>query len=315
MLLAVAAPVSFALFLAQPAAAAQAAAAPSSVERAIQKRLKSLPGELGVFALNLETGETIAVNADQRFPTASVIKLAVMVEVFQRIADGTLTRDQLLTLDDAIKVEGSGVLFALRAGSTYSIGDLLYLMIAISDNTATNMLVDLVGTKNVDERMVAYGLKETRLYRGTYRQGKPEVFPEEEKVYGLGSSTPREMGRLLELIARGQAVSEKASAEMMDLLRKQQDVNMIPRRLPEREDVVIGSKSGTTSEPLADAKGFKGAVRNDVGVVKTPKGRYVVSIFTRHVQDARWGVENVALLAGADVSQLVFDHFAGGRGR
>jgi len=303
-----------AALLSAPAAGAAPLTAPA-VEKAIRSRLASFQGELGVYAQNLDTGETIAVNADQRFPTASVIKVAVMVEAFHQIAEGKITPDQVLTLDQAIKVEGSGVLFALRPGSQYSIADLLYLMIAISDNTATNLLVDLVGTRNVDDRMVAYGFPQIRLYRGTYRQGKPEVFPEEEKEFGLGSSTPRQMAGLLEAIARGKAVSEKASEEMMALLRRQQDGNMIPRRLPEREDVVIGSKSGTTSDPLPDAKGQKGTVRNDVGVVKTKHGRYVIAIFTRHGRDTRDGIENASLLAGADVSRLVFDHWDRGPGR
>ena len=119
----------------------------------------------------------------QALPTASVIKVAVMVEAFQQIADGRIAKDQLLTLDEGIKVEGSGVLFALRPGGTYSVADLLYLMIAISDNTATNLLVDPVGTKNVDDRMEKIGFPLVRLYRGTYRQGKPDMFPEEEKEF------------------------------------------------------------------------------------------------------------------------------------
>jgi beta-lactamase class A len=307
-----------AVLAAAVSAAAPVTAAPptaATVEKSIRGRLAGFKGELGVYARNLDTGETIAVNADQRFPTASVIKVAVMVEVFHQIAEGKIGKDQLLTLDEGVKVEGSGVLSALRAGSTWSVGDLLYLMIAISDNTATNLLVDLVGTKNVDDRMVAYGFPQIRLYRATFRQGKPEVFPEEEKEFGLGSSTPRQMAGLLEAIARGQVVSEKASEEMMALLRRQQDVNMIPRRLPEREDVVIGCKSGTTSEPRPDAKGVKGTVRNDVGVVKTKHGRYVIAIFTRRGQDTRDGIENASLLAGADVSRLVFDHWDGRPGR
>lgn len=304
-----------AAFAAAPVAAAPPAPPAAAVEKAIHKRLESFKGEMGVYARNLDTGEAVAVNADERFPTASVIKVAVMVEVFQQIALGRITKDQLLTLDEGIKVEGSGVLFALRPGGTYSVGDLLYLMIAVSDNTATNMLVDLVGTKNVDERMEKSGFPLVRLYRGTYRQGKPDVFPEEEKEYGLGSGTPRQLAGLLETIARGTAVSASASEEMMALLRRQQDVTMIPRRLPEREDVVVGSKSGTTSEPRPDARGFKGSVRNDVAVVKTRHGTYVIAIFTRHGLDTRDGIENAGLLAGADVSRLVFDHWDRGPGR
>ena len=283
------------------------AAGPSAIEQRIAERLRTFKGTLRVAAVHLGTGETVAVNADLRFPTASVIKAAVMVEAFQQIADSRLRKDQLVTLREEDKVGGSGVLHSLRAGSQLSVSDLLYLMIAISDNTATNLLVGLVGTKNVDDRMVAYGLPLTRLYRPTFRGGKPDVFPEEEKEYGLGSSTPREMTRLLERIARGQAVSPGASAEMVALLGKQQDRDMIPRRLPEADGVVVASKSGTDSRKGSD--GVERAIRNDVAIVSTPRGRYVIAIFTQGVADMRWSVDNDALIMGAEVSRLVFDHF------
>jgi beta-lactamase class A len=180
-------------------------------------------------------------------------------------------------------------------------------MIAVSDNTATNMLIGLVGTKAVDDLMAARGFPLTRLYRPTFRGGKADVFPEEEKEFGLGSTTPREMGRLLEGIARGSVVGKAASAEMMALLRKQQDRDMIPRRLPEDDDVLVASKSGTDSRTGPD--GRDGAIRNDVAVVSTPRGRYVIAIFTQGVADTRWSVDNAALVTGAEISRLVFDHF------
>jgi beta-lactamase class A len=189
------------------------------------------------------------------------------------------------------------------------VADLLFLMITVSDNTATNMLIGLLGTKNVDDRMADYGLPLVRLYRPSFRVGQADVFPEEEKVYGLGSATPRQMGRLLELIARGRTVSPEASEQMMALLREQQDRDMIPRRLPQGDDVVVASKSGTDSEKVPDAEGVHGAVRNDVGVVSTPAGRYVIAIFTRGVKDTRWTVDNEALLTGAEISRMVYDHF------
>jgi beta-lactamase class A len=283
------------------------AAGPSPLERRLEERLRTFPGRLGVAALDLDTGETVAVNADTRFPTASVIKVPVMATVFHQIADGRIRKDQLLTLNEEEKVGGSGVLHSLRAGAQFSVADLLYLMIAISDNTATNMLVGLVGTKNVDDLMAQSGLPLTRLYRPTFRGGKADVFPEEERQFGLGSTTPREMARLLEKIARGTMVGPAASEEMVALLRKQQDRDMIPRRLPETDDVVIASKSGTDSRTRPDGK--EGAIRNDVAIVSTPKGRYVVAIFTQGVTDLRWGADNEALVTGAEISRLVFDHF------
>ena len=280
---------------------------PSAVEARIAERLRAFHGVLGVAAVHLGTGETIALNADTRFPTASGIKTAVMVEAFHQIADGRLGKDRLLPLVESEKVGGSGVLHSLRAGTRFPVSDLLFLMIALSDNTATNMLVDAVGTRNVVDRMAAYGLPSTRLYRATFRGGRPEVFTEEEKEFGLGSSTPREMARLMALIAGGKAVSAEASLEMMALLEKQQDRDMIPRRLP--PEASWAGKSGTDEEKLADAAGFKGAIRTDAGIVTAPFGRYAIAIMTRRVKDARWTVDNDALVTGADVSRIVYDHF------
>ena len=287
-------------------------AAPPSppVEARIAARVQSFAGRMGVAAIHLDSGETIAVAADERFPTASAIKTAVMVEAFHQIAAGRLRKDQLVTLTDEVKVGGSGVLPSLRSGGQHSIGDLLYLMIALSDNTATNMLIALVGTKAVDDRMAAYGLPLTRLYRPTFRGGHADVFPEEEREFGLGSSTPRETARLMELIARGKAVSPEASAEMAALLGKQQNYMMIPRLLPLEEDkVTYAGKSGQDDEKLPDAEGVKGAIRVDSGIVTTPRGRYVIAIFARRGKDTRWTVDNDAFIAGAEVSKMVFDHF------
>jgi beta-lactamase class A len=286
---------------------------PTPIEARISARLQSFAGTMGVAAIHLDTGETIAVAADERFPTASAIKTAVMVEVFHQVAAGRIRKDQLLTLTDEVKVGGSGVLHSLRAGGQHSVGDLLFLMIALSDNTATNMLIALVGTRAVNERMVAYGLPHTRLYRPTFRGGHPDAFPEEEREFGLGSSTPRETARLMEVIARGKAVSKEASEEMSAILGKQQNYDMIPRLLPIDEKVTYSGKSGQDDEKLADASGVKGAIRVDSGIVTTPGGRYVIAIFARRAKDTRWTVDNDALVTGAEVSRMVFEHFTRGR--
>lgn len=291
-------------------ATAAAAADASAIERRIGARLTSFAGLMGVAATHLDTGETIAVNADTRFPTASAIKTAVMVETFHQIASGRLRKDQLLTLTDEMKVGGSGVLHSLHGGSQLQVSDLLYLMIALSDNTATNMLIGAVGTRNVDDRMAAYGLPLTRLYRPTFRGGHADVFPEEEKEFGLGSSTPRETARLMELIARGKAVSREASEEMVGLLEKQQYREMIPRSLPGADaGVKVANKTGQDEEKLLDAAGIRGAIRVDAAIVTTPKGRYVLAVFARRVKDTRWSVDNDALATGAEISRMVFDYF------
>ena len=178
------------------------------------------------------TGETIAVNADTRFPTASTIKTAVMVEAWQQIADGQLTLETVLPLQESAKVGGAGVLRGMHDGLALTVADLINLMIILSDNTATNMLIGRVGTARVNQRLVSHGLTETKLFRPTFRDGRADVLPDLEREFGLGMTTPREMARLMGLIAEGKAVSRAASEAMLATLVRQQDRAMIPRLLP-----------------------------------------------------------------------------------
>src|SRR4051794_3617026 len=118
----------------------------------ITQAVAGFRGQMGVAAINLRSGETIAVNADTRFPTASTIKTAVMIEAWQQISDGRFSLDTPIALEESVKVGGSGVLRDLHPGLAPSIGDLLNLMIVLSDNTATNMLIAKVGTARVNTR-------------------------------------------------------------------------------------------------------------------------------------------------------------------
>ncbi len=266
---------------------------------------------MGIYAKKLDTGEVIAFNADERFPTASLIKVAVMAEVFHEIADGKLSKDTTLTLKESDKAGDETVpLNMLHDGTTLTVEDLLRFMIAYSDNTATNLLVGFVGTANVDRLLDSYGLTKTRLYRPTFRDGHADVLPEEEKEFGLGSTTPREAARLIELIAEGKVVSRAACDEMIALLAMQQDRAMIPRSLPfAREEILVANKTGWDEEKRPDAKGFKGDVRCDAAYVKSPKARYVIAICARRIRDKSPGVDNEALRTGAELSRMVYDYF------
>jgi beta-lactamase class A len=269
----------------------------------------SFKGLMGVAAKNLATGEEILVNADLRFPTASAIKTAVMVEAYRQAAEGKLALDAQVTLREADKVGGTGVLNGLRDGLTLTVADLIHLMIVVSDNTATNLLVTRLGSARINEGMVSLGLADTKIFRPTFRDGRADVLPELEKEFGLGMATPREMARLMALIADGKAVSADASAAMMATLRRQQDRAMIPRLLPHGGGLQIGNKTGTDQEKLPGKNGVRGQVCVDAAIVTGPKVRYAIAIFARQVEDARGGVENDALVTGARVSRMVYDHF------
>ena len=277
----------------------------------IQKAASGFDGVVGLAARNLETGEEIHINPDVRFPTASTIKSAVMLEAWHQAADGVLSMDTVLTLRDADKVGGSGVLNGLSEGLSLRVRDLVHLMIVSSDNTATNLLVNRLGTMRIDARLESYGLKETKIFRPTFRDGKPDVFPELEREFGLGMSTPREMARLMALIAEGRAVSAAASAGMLATLRRQQDRAMIPRLLP--PGIQVGNKTGTDAEKLPDDRGRRGAIRADAAIVTGDNLRYVIAIFIRRGGDTRGTVDNDALLLGAKLSRLVYDRWAGHR--
>ena len=286
-----------------------------AMEESIARLVNAFRGVMGVAAINLETREEIAVNADARFPTASTIKTAVMLEAYHQIADGSLTLETVLPLRDSEKVGGSGVLGHLHDGLGLTVADLLYLMIAVSDNTATNMLVARLGTARIDDRLAGYGFKDTRIFRPTFRDGKADVLPELEKEFGLGMTTPREMARLMALIADKKAVSAASSEAMLATLRQQQDRAMIPRLLPVDGGLQIGNKTGTDVEKLAGPNDVRGQVRSDAAIVTGTNLRYVIAIYTRQVQDMRSTPDNEALTTGARISKLVYEHFANARSR
>jgi beta-lactamase class A len=275
----------------------------------IEATVKAFRGQMGVAAIDLRTGETIAINADTRFPTASTIKTAVMIEAWQQIADGRLTADATIALRDRDKVGGAGVLRELHDGLPLTVADLIHLMIVLSDNTATNMLIERLGTARVNARLDSYGLHDTRLFRPTFRDGRADVLPELEREFGLGMTTPREMARLMAVIAEGKAVNKTASDAMLDTLRRQQDRALIPRLITGENDVQVGNKTGSDEEKHGDASGVRRHVRADAAIVTGPNLRYVVAIYARQIEDTRWGVENDALVTGARISRMIFEHF------
>jgi len=294
---------------ANPAAGQAGGGRENPMTSQIASIVKTFRGQMGVAAINLRTGEMIAVNADARFPTASTIKTAVMVEAWQQAVDGRLPIETRIALRDADKVGGAGVLRGFGEGLSLSVADLIHLMIVLSDNTATNMLIERLGTARVNARLESYGLNDTKLFRPTFRDGRPDVLPDLEREYGLGMSTPRDMAKLMALIGERKAVSAEASDAMLATLRRQTDRAMIPRSLP--EGLQVGNKTGTDEEKHPGSDGIKRHVRADAAIITGQTVSYAIAIHARQIEDTRWSLDNEALVTGAKISRMIFDYFAG----
>src|SRR3954464_3725197 len=177
-----------------------AAQAPTLQER-VEAQAAAHRGHVAVWAKHLATGQTLAINADTPVKTASVIKLAIMIEAFLEVKEGkrALTDPVLLRADE--QVFGSGAFHFMHAGLQLTLEDTIWNMMIFSDNTATNLMIDLLGAAAVNDRLKHLGLENTWLYK---KIGRPpdEPMPPDQKQFGLGKTTARDMGRLLEWLAR-----------------------------------------------------------------------------------------------------------------
>ncbi len=270
------------------AADASAQALPPDVQAVISQ----FKGQLYFAAKNLKTGATLNYRADERVQTASVIKVPILVELFSQAKEHRLTPNELVSVSSANRVQGSGVLKDLGAGLHLTLRDLATLMIILSDNTATNVMIDKLGVAAVNARMRQAGLKQTTLYKKVFKPAT-EALPEEQKKWGLGVTTPGEMLQLMEKIYRKEVADAAGCDEMIAILKVQHDRDQIPRYLvgPAWEKVQVANKTGALDQ-----------VRNDVAIVFTPDGDFVLSLFAQESEDRKWTADNEATLALAKLS-------------
>src|SRR5438445_5765418 len=270
----------------------------SSLEARLAPLAKSHKGKVAIAIKHLGSGESYYLNADEPMPTASLIKLAVMIEVYQQVAEGKVKLSDPVTLREEDKVPGSGVLTGhFTAGITFPLRDAVHLMIAVSDNTATNLVLDKIGIGATAERMEAWGFPNTKIHAKSFRGSTTSVFPERTKRFGLGSTTAREMDEILAKLHAGKLVSPEACKEMLDLLRKCDDNAKFPRFLP--ASVKVAHKTGSVSD-----------ARTDAGILYLPSGPVAVCVLTAENEDKRWVVDNGGNLFCARVAKEVYDYYS-----
>jgi beta-lactamase class A len=257
-------------------------------------------GTLGVWARSLDTGETIEWNAVESYPAASTIKLPILYEVFRQAGEGRFLLGDARVLGAADVVPGSGILKDLTPGLALTVRDLATLMIVISDNTATNMLIDLVGLEAVNASAAGLGLQGTRLAFKLFRA--PDGPPR-------NVSTPRDLGLLMTMIATREVLTPQACDEMLAILGRQHFTDLITRRLPEYDGFLEADKTPVVL--VASKSGSIRGTRNDVGLVRAHGHTYVLAMMSRDCKDPRFYHDNEAALLLPDVSAAVYRHFVG----
>lgn len=279
--------------LVPPAAAEDA---PMKLEARLGPLIQAHKGDVAVAVKHLGTGESFRHRADVVMPTASLIKFPVMIEAYRQAEAGGVDLDSRVTLRDRDKVPGSGILTShFSDGATFRLRDAVRMMIAFSDNTATNLVLDAVGLGATAATMEKWGYPNTKIHSKVYRRDT-SVFPERSKQFGLGSTTADDMIRLCEELHARRIVSPKASEAMLEHLRACDDRDKLPRFLP--PGTKIAFKTGSLSD-----------TRTAAGIIECPAGPVAICVLSCRNVDQRWVPENAGNVLCAEIAKAVYEYY------
>jgi beta-lactamase class A len=277
------------------------AAHAQTLQDSLKAKIADFPGTVTLYAKNLDTGAAVDIHGGEPVRTASTIKLPILCAVFDAVARGQAKWTEPLTITTAEKVNGSGVIAAeLSDGVQLPLRDVAHLMIVLSDNTATNMIIERFGADMVNAYLDRIGIPTTRAMRKILGAAEPKPsaagkLAENEK-YGLGKSSPRDMVTILEKLERGEIVSPDASKEILTVLKRCQDNTGMRRHL-----------GGTT---IANKTGALDALRADVGIVYAKTGTIAMAITVDGMSTPDWSPDNAGSLLIADVAKMLVEGLA-----
>lgn len=274
----------------------------SGLQKQIEELAAAHRGHVALYAKNLTTGATVSLDASRPVQTASVIKLPLMLQAFEQVQAGKLKLTQPVVLTQENQVQGSGILNILDPGLTMTLKDAITLMMTLSDNTATNMVIDTVGLAPTNEMLARMGLHNTYFYKKVFKPAEGPM-PPDQKQFGLGKTTPEEMARVLESVYRCDMGSRELCLEMITIMRNQQDHDMVPRYLA----TPPGSEALSA---VADKVGALDDVRNDVALVYTQRGPIIISIFTYGNEDQSWTPDNHAEILIGRLAQAIVNEWS-----
>lgn len=261
------------------------------LQRRVEALLQGFNGQVGVYVKNLKNGKTVAVNADTLFPTASMVKVPILVGIEDKLARGELSYHQSLTYKDSLLYAGVDILGSFKNDEKIDLSKVLMLMLTTSDNTASLWLQSLAGGGvRINQLMDSLGFAATRVNSRT--PGREAI----RNIYGWGQTTPREMATLLERIAAGDVLGAERSAHMLRLLGRnywdEEAVSQVPA------DVFVASKNGAVNES-----------RSEVLFANGHGARYVFCICTKNNKDASWEPTNEAWVLTRKLSKLLWERW------
>lgn len=289
----------------------------------LQEMVNAFPGTMGVAVYDIGASKMILINGDKLFPMASAYKIPILVEVFRQAEAGKFSLDDRVELTADDRTLGSGILTLMSPGLKPTIRDLATLMIILSDNEATDILLNKVGTENVTATMRKFGLNNIRVDRTTFEMirdyialiddgardkskqqlmsrprldtATPERVAKADAEFAKimkDVASPHDMARLLEMIVRGKAASEQSCRQMMTILNRQQFNHRLPRYLP--ENTGFAHKTGTI-----------GSTTNDAGVMFIRGNAIAMVVFTMDKRSGRGEVEEQM----GRLARVVYDFF------
>jgi beta-lactamase class A len=259
-------------------------------------------GDLGLYAIPINDaarGEPLTYNADVRFPAASTIKVFVLLTLLRDAQSGDCLLSEEREVTHGDKVTGSGVLKSLSSGRHYTLLDLATLMIIVSDNTATNLLIDRLGIPRINGDIQRHGWRGTQL---TSRLQRAESAP--------STSTPRDLGGFFQRLWTDELLNDQHTDVAKRIFEQQQYTEQLGRDLPFD---AYSTEIGESTFRIGSKSGALRGVRNDAGVITHQHGQYVLSVMTKNCPDLRFHANNAGSLAISRASRAVFDAFTNGQ--
>ncbi|HKL14236.1 MAG TPA: serine hydrolase [Balneolaceae bacterium] len=261
----------------------------------IQRLADNFNGDVGIFIMDLETGATFEMNADTLFPTASTIKIPIMIGIFNKIEQGDLSYDQILSYDgEHDDTWGNDLINQLKPGAEVELSKLVHLMMSTSNNTASLWNQHLAGSgTEINILMDSLGFEQTRVNSRT--DGRQE----NREAYGWGQSTPGELAQMMRQIYSGEIISKAASEQMFRIMTRNYWDGEALSQIPPY--INVASKNGAVSRS-----------KSEVLLVNGPSGDYLFALMTKNQADAGYDDDNEGFQLLRDISDVLYHHFEPG---